>query len=261
MGVALDTVANRLRVEIEPGAARDLDQLAADLTKETGVEVAVVEVTPGSDVACSDCDYCDTMRAGIRIRDGSIYGSQWCTQGFFALQGSSNVVFLTAGHCGPNGVGNTWYHKGYGKLGAELGTAYGEDGYDVMKVNFPDAAPKSKKIFDVSGDQDMSTSRDPIRNEGVCFSGAKTDAIVCGTVTDDFRWWISETCDCTVWGGDTNMTPLHGDSGAPLYSRVYITSQGTPYWLNTPIGIVDHENGYFAWVTAAEWVLGVTVWN
>jgi hypothetical protein len=130
-----------------------------------------------------------------------------------------------------------------------------------MKVNFPDAAPKSKKIFDVSGDQHMSTSRDPIRNEGVCFSGAKTDAIVCGTVTDDFRWWISETCDCTVWGGDTNMTPLHGDSGAPLYSRVYITSQGTPYWLNTPIGIVDHENGYFAWVTAAEWVLGVTVWN
>jgi hypothetical protein len=47
VGVALDTVANRLRVEIEPGAARDLDQLAADLTKETGVEVAVVEVTPG----------------------------------------------------------------------------------------------------------------------------------------------------------------------------------------------------------------------
>ncbi len=49
-------------------------------------------------------------------------------------------------------------------------------------------------------------------------------------------------------------------AGSPLYARVYITG-GTPYWLNTPIGIVDHENGYFALVSAAEWVLNVTAYR
>lgn len=60
---------------------------------------------------------------------------------------------------------------------------------------------------------------------------------------------------------DTNLAPLPGDSGAPLYSRVYVSGDGPPYWLNTPIGIVDHENGYFAWVSAAVSELHVTIYR
>jgi hypothetical protein len=146
-----------------------------------------------------------------------------------------------------------------GLLGSESGTDYGEDGYDVMKVGLPDAQ-KSEQIFGISGPQQMSSARDPIKGEAICFSGAATNAIVCGTVQDDFRNWTSETCNCTVWGGDASWTPIHGDSGAPAYARVYITG-GTPYWLNTPLGVVDHEIGAFAWATAAQWVLDVTVYH
>lgn len=200
------------------------------------------------------------MRAGIRIRDGSISGVNWCTMGFLVTDdGTSNQLLLTAGHCSWNGVGNAWYHKAYGKVGAEVDTgAYGEDGYDVMIVGFPDAQA-SKLIYGESTQHVLRSARDPITNEGVCFSGAKTGGIVCGTVTDNLRSWVSQTCDCNVWGGDTNLAPLHGDSGAPLYHRAYMPGPD-PYWLITPIGIVDHENGYFAWVTAAEWIYSVHIY-
>lgn len=84
---------------------------------------------------------------------------------------------------------------------------------------------------------------------------------MCGTVQDNLRSWVSETCSCNVWGGDASYTPIKGDSGAPVYARVYITSTGSPYWSHTPIGVNDHENGGFAYVTAAQWVLGVTVYR
>lgn len=258
-GAAVSEPANGLAVHVAGTSSTDLMVLSSELTAETGVDVAVDNVTVADDAACTSRDSCYTpMKAGNRVRDGSTTGGNWCTQGFLVVEnGTSNVQFLTAGHCGVKGVGNTWYHQAYGLLGAEDGTAYGEDGYDVMKVEFPDSQ-KSALIYGVSGSQQLTASRNPITNEGVCFSGARTDAVVCGTVTAANATWLSQTCSCNVWGGDTNLAPIPGDSCAPLYSRVYITG-ANPYWSNTPIGIVDHESGYFAVVAAAEWALGVTV--
>ncbi len=261
VGAAIDEEANGLSVGIASGSETDLSGLATDLSLEAGVGVTVHEVAVGGDATCTSRDSCySPMKAGNKVRDGSTSGANWCTQGFLVVKnGTSDVEFLTAGHCAWNGVGSTWYHQAYGLLEAEDGTAYGEDGYDVMKVQFPDAQ-KSVFIYGVSGSQQLTASRSPIQNEGVCFSGAKTAAIVCGTVTAATATWVSQTCGCNVWGGDTNLAPIPGDSGAPLYARVYITG-GTPYWSNTPIGIVDHENGYFALVSAAEWVLNVTAYR
>ncbi len=261
VGAAIDEEANGLSVEIGSGSGTDLSALSHDLSATAGVGVSVREVVAGGDATCTSRDSCySPMKAGNKVRDGSTSGANWCTQGFLVVKnGTSDVEFLTAGHCAWDGVGNTWYHQAYGYLGAEDGTAYGEDGYDVMKVQFPDAQ-KSALIYGVSGSQQLTASRSPIQNEGVCFSGAKTNAIVCGTVTAATATRVSQTCGCNVWGGDTNLAPIPGDSGSPLYARVYITG-GTPYWLNTPIGIVDHENGYFALVSAAEWVLNVTAYR
>jgi len=261
VGVARDLVGNRVRAEIAPGSVDDLDALAAQLTALANVEVVVAQVVPGHDVVCTSRDNCyNPMKAGNRVRDGSVSGANWCTQGFLVTaNGTTNEYFLTAGHCAVYGASNTWYHKGFGYLGPEVATAYGWDGYDVMTVGWPDAQ-NSRLIYGVSGTQIITDARDPITNEGACFSGAGTNAVVCGTVTVDFRNWISETCDCEVWGGDTNLAPIPGDSGAPLYHRFWVGG-GQNYWKNTPIGIIDHEYGYFAWVTAAEWVLNVTIYN
>lgn len=268
VGVAVDTEQNLVRVEVDAGSlettaapAEVYASAAQEAASAVGVPIVVVPSELGSDVVCTSRDNCYTpLRAGVRIRDGSTSGVNWCTMGFMVIRGTSDIQFLTAGHCYKKGVSNTWYHKNYGLLGSEQATMYGEDGYDVMRVNMPNTQ-ESELIYGVSGSQQIASARDPITNEGVCFSGARTDAVVCGTVTDDFRTWVSETCDCNVWGGDTNLAPNFGDSGAPLYSRTYITGVSTPYWLNTPIGIVDHEFGYFASVTAALWSLGVTIYK
>ena len=231
------------------------------LHETQGGSVALGE--PGDDVACTSRDTCyGPMKSGIRIRDGSTSGTHWCTMGFLVtVNGTTDEQMLTAGHCYFAGVGTNWYHKAYGLLGSEADrSAYGEDGYDVMTVRFPDTQ-NSELIYGVSGPQQLTGSRDPITGEGVCFSGAKTDAVKCGTVTAAIYTWTSETCSCSVWGSRSSFSPLHGDSGAPLYSRVYITNTSTPYWLNTPLGIVDHEAGMFATVSAAEWTYGVTIYR
>lgn len=224
MGAAIDEEANGLSVNVAPGSGTDPSALARDLSLAAGVGVTVHEVVAGGDASCTSRDSCySPMKAGNKVRDGSIYGANWCTQGFLVVKnGTSDVEFLTAGHCAWDGVGSIWYHQAYGLLGAEDGTAYGEDGYDVMKVQFPDAQ-RSALIYGVSGSQQLTASRSPIQNEGVCFSGAKTNAIVCGTVTAATATWVSQTCGCNVWGGDTNLAPIPGDSGSPLYARVYIT--------------------------------------
>ncbi len=261
-GVGIDTPANRLVVQVASDEFSMAEVVRASVEKAVNVPTEVVPAPRGGDATavCTDRDHCyNPMKGGDRIHRGSSAGQTSCTMGFMVVQGAANIEFLTAGHCASLVSGTSWYHQGYGLLGTENGSAYGEDGYDVMKVNMPDAQ-KSELVYGVSGPQDLTGARDPITGEGVCFSGATTEAIRCGTVTDDLWTWVSETCDCNVWGGDTNLAPIPGDSGAPLYSRSYITG-ATSLWRNTPIGVVDHQNGGFAWVTAAEWVLGVSAYH
>ncbi|MDQ3874793.1 MAG: S1 family peptidase [Actinomycetota bacterium] len=102
----------------------------------------------------------------------------------------------------------------------------------------------------------MTQAAWPVTGEAVCASRPVKDSIFCGTVTDDWRSWISETANYTVWGGDTDIGSDYGDSGSPIYRRVY--AEGV--WQNIPVGILTHQNGYFSRVKDALSAWGLAIW-
>ena len=158
VSVGRDTPNNRLQVQITKGSGADLAALASSLTTQAGVDVTVTETEPGDDVTCTSRDTCyGPIKAGIRIRDGSTSGTHWCTMGFLVtVNGTTDEQLLTAAHCYFDGVGTNWYHNAYGLLGSEANrSAYGQDGYDVMTVRFPDAQD-SELIYGVSGPQQLT---------------------------------------------------------------------------------------------------------
>lgn len=167
--------------------------------------------------------------------------------------------FLTAGHCGYAGS-NSWYHTGFqavngtGFVGNETGTLYANGGKDVMRVAILDSQASNRIYSQLH--TGMGSGSLPIVGEAVCASMATSNSIDCGTVSDDWLSWISETAGYTVWGGDTSsIFPIDGDSGSPLYKRVIVGDDTTIY----PKGIIDHENGYFARVTDALSAFGATI--
>jgi len=260
LGISVDESTGSLRADVE----------AAPWTSKTavpsgdsyhGVPVVITSTTAGADATCTGADNCyNPFEAGTRIYASSSLSSTSgkCTMGFQVVKGTSDIEFLTAGHCA-KWSGNQWYLRGYGLMGAEDGTAYAANGYDVMKVQMPDSQ-KSTLIFGVSGPQVMTQSRNPLLGESVCFYGSFTLATKCGTVTAVNFTWTSEGCNCTVKGSRSNLIPIEGDSGAPLYSRTYVTGSSN-YWLNTPLGVVDHQNGGFAKVIDAQTKLGVQIYH
>jgi hypothetical protein len=124
-------------------------------------------------------------------------------------------------------------------------------------------AQASEEIYGFSNVYDMMrAARDPILNEAVCASEAISNTNDCGTVSDTSLTWTSETENIKVSGGDTTgIAPIIGDSGSPLYSRISVPAKpGVPAHNEfVPIGIIDHENGYFARVQDALSVWGATI--
>lgn len=254
-GFGVDEVGNGIKVFVDQGTTVPTT-VQAGLASRLGVPVSVVEEPVGADTACTDRDHCtDPMREGIRIlRENDNYDD--CTLGWIISKGTDEL-FVTAGHCGYGGDYD-WYHKGYGRMGNEGLTLYANGGKDIMRVGFPDAQA-STRIYGMSGTMVHGTPRLPILNEQIWNSGSKTNAILTGTVTDTWRSWTSETANYTVWGGDTSLTTIKGDSGAPLFSRSLVDDG---YWIIKPIGVTTHQNGYFARLSDALSAWGdATIYN
>jgi hypothetical protein len=179
------------------------------------------------------------------------------------VSAGSDEQILTAGHCGW-GQPQDWHSAALSPLSNEIGdnangTLYKQGGKDIMRGTLSDAQA-SRQIFDEGSVVQIKASATPLVGQAIVFSGARTDAIVTGTVQDDWRSWTSETAGFTVWGGDASWTTLKGDSGAPVYRRVFVSSP-VPGWEITPIGTNSHQNGYFARVFDAQTAWGLTMYN
>jgi len=262
VSVGIDEESNAVRLFVVPEAVQAETAAWSSAAARIGVPVRVVAESRGSDVTCTSRTNCyDPYKAGIRIRPGSVNGSPQCTLAFFIIV-SSDVQVLTAGHCGY--YGSSWYHPGKGLVGSVQATQYRQGGRDVLRMSVAD----SQASFDVYGFQnmydDMRESRDPILNEAVCASLSVSDINDCGTVSDTYRSWVSETKGYTVYGADTTgIAPITGDSGSPVYTR--FTMPAKPGWpqhsVFTPLGVMDHENGYFAIVNDALAAWGASMYR
>lgn len=240
VGVAVDTAANGLRVDVSPSS---LDRInAATLADEIGVSIAVAAAVPGEDQQeCTSRDNChNPMEAGIRIRHGSSTSTGLCTMGFHIVL-NGNEQFLTAGHCGYTGS-LSWYHQGYGLVGSVQASYYVWGGIDIQRINMQDWQA-SDDVY--AGPINITGSRYPSQGEAVCASLGRTQWVDCGTIRDTYKSWTSQTCGCPVYGADHDgIATQVGDSGSPIYAGV---AGGN----GVALGIHDTAAGEFARVQDA----------
>lgn len=242
LGFGLDTRSNAIFVEVEANDSALAASAAGRLVDALGVRVVVRVGTPGYDTACTDRDHCSSpMKAGVNIYKGAVHGLPAdCTLGWFIVR-SGDKQFVTAGHCSFNNPGLTWIHPGFGSLGVRLQTLYANNGQDIMRVGLGTDSQASDDVYNDGNDTVGSST--PTQGETLCASlGGGSNAVKCGTVQSALRTWTSETCNCTVSGGDMSYTTIPGDSGSPVYRRL---PGGTGDQLRA-IGVNDHQNGYFA---------------
>jgi hypothetical protein len=171
----------------------------------------------------------------------------------FHIRIGTDEQWLTAGHCGCAYVPVDWHHKGLGLIGNELATMTNlATPKDMMRVQMNDAQA-SALVYGTSGEMGQSVL--PVVNEAVFASLGISNAVKSGKVTDDWTSWHSEYYNKTMWGGDTNIATIPGDSGSPIYRRWSFGGE----WYITPIGIVDMATGQFGRVVDAQTHWGFTV--
>jgi hypothetical protein len=264
-GVGVDVLGNGIQVFVPLDFVVDAE-IETRLKERLGVPVTLAREEPGHDTACTSRTNCaNPIMAGIRIdRDFYPNANWWCTLGWVVSTSGGDEQLLTSGHCGW-GNPRDWHHGTVlSPISNEIGddpngTLYRQDGKDIMRGSLSDAQA-SRQIYAEGSVMLMRESATPIVGQAIVFSGARTNALITGTVQTDWRWWTSETAGFRVWGGDASWTTEKGDSGAPVYRRVFVTSP-IPGWQITPIGSNSHQNGFFARVFDAQTAWNLTMYN
>ena len=239
--IAVDTPANAVRIDVDPTQFEVAKSLAPRLGETLAVPVFFDVGERPEDAACSSRTNCTSpMRAGTVIRQGSTTGPG-CTMGFHTQVGSDER-FVTAGHCGYTGS-NNWFHAGYtgnggcgtGCIGSELITQYYNNGRDIMVVQMPDDQDSSY-LYAIG--TPVTEPRDPTVGQGICAArGFSSVGWKCGVVENAYTSWTSPTCNCTIYGGDSNLARVTGDSGSPIVDADE---------LHIAIGIHNTSTGGFA---------------
>ena len=85
--------------------------------------------------------------------------------------------------------------------------------------------------------------------------GYGSNTIKTGTVTAALTTWGSNTCGCTVSGGDASWTTIGGDSGSPVYRVV------GPAALLYAVGVNANKFGNFARVSDAMGAWGASIYH
>jgi hypothetical protein len=170
-----------------------------------------------------------------------------CTSGFAAWYNNAPVM-LTAAHCG--GIGTNWWNGPHtnGTFSFMGSTVYNNAHTDIAAFS----VSSNLRYINVGSDPQaayqiyISSWASPIVGQSLCQSGSYTGER-CGLAVVDtnqqvclswFLWW------CTFWQGPLAdvintagwLEPAagHGDSGAPVYSRVSSSGEGLVHGQLTP---------------------------
>jgi len=236
--IAADTPMNAIRIDVDIANLEEAAKLVNKVSDTIDIPLFVATGVQITETACTDREHCtNPMRGGIVIRRGSTSGTR-CTMGFH-IQVGSDEQFVTAGHCGYSGS-NYWYHQGYGYVGNEKKTQYYNTGRDIMTVQIPDTQDSSILY---SSSVALSTTWDPYIGEGICASrGVSSTSWKCGVVQDDYLSWFSPICGCMIYGADSSIPGVGGDSGSPIVDA---------YSQYIAVGIMNSSAGHFAIVDDA----------
>lgn len=236
--IAVDTPANAIRIDVDPDALEAAEKLVSEVTDVLKVPVFIGIGEQPTDTSCSGREDCtDPMRAGTIVRSNS---GKICTMGFHIRVGTDEQ-FLTAGHCGYSSSEN-WNHAGYGFIGTAEQTLYPDQDRDIMTIDIPDDQD-SNKLYTIT--DTYADTGSPILGGVVCADLGRSDVFICGTVQDDFASWISSNCNCVVYGADSSLNTIPGDSGSPIVASSANNSFGLA------VGISNTANGQFAIVEDA----------
>lgn len=230
--VAVDEPANAIRVEVNLSDLAYAEKVINELASIIRVPMFATVGEKPIETVCTGRENCySPMKGGIVIRKGSTAGAR-CTMGFHVITGS-DVQFVTAGHCGYSGS-NNWYHQGYGYVGSEQTSLYGNNGIDIMRIQMSNGQA-SESLYDSAAA--INAVDWPITGMWVCASLGVSNSWSCGTVSDNYTSWTGAACNCTIYGGDTTHSIIDGDSGAPLVDG------NLPY---SAIGVMNTASGKFA---------------
>ena len=207
-GVAVDTPANAVRIDVDPTQLEVARAFAPRLGETLAVPVFFDVGERPEDDACSSRTNCtNPMRAGTVIRQGSRFH---------------------AGYTGNGGCGT-------GCIGSELITQYYNNGRDIMVVQMPDDQDSSY-LYAIG--TPVTQTRDPSVGQGICAArGFSSVGWKCGVVENAYTSWTSPTCNCIIYGGDSNLARVTGDSGSPIVDADE---------LQVAIGIHNTSTGGFA---------------
>lgn len=241
--IAVDTPANAIRIDVAPESLETAKTFAHEISTAIGVPVFIGIGERPEEAVCTSRSNCySPMRSGTVIRKGSATGSYVCTMGTH-IQVGTDEQWVTSGHCGYDGSDN-WYHQGYGLIGSETNTQYYEGGRDIMTVQISDSQDSSLVY---AGTQEITAGQWPYDGEGVCSSrGWSSTAWACGLIQDEFQSWFGSGCSCTVYGADSSIPFVGGDSGSPIVDSIL---------QYTAVGVASTTDGRFAILADAllEW--------
>lgn len=259
ISIAVSVADNRLTYAFDASEIEVAKAALGAVNDRVGIPGSVAIEQSLSDATCNGRNDCHTpFESGILIYRDFSYSNWYCTMGFHITVGSDEQ-FLTAGHCGYGaGAPDDWHHPTFPGtfVGNEIASLYGADGKDVMRVAVLDSQA-SQFVFAEPNSLSVLTYALPVDNEAVCASRGKSSGpiIGCGIVQDSWDSWWSDTAnpDVRVFGADSSIPAINGDSGSPLY-RIVQTPVGYDYL--SALGVLDHEGGFFARVADA-----MDAWN
>lgn len=267
----VDIDSNRLAV----GVSRDHDAALAALQAAFGDVVSIVNADPVfTDSGCYTRDHCrgPALRGGITAPTNATVP---CSLGFLVYRGTSEVGWLTAGHCART-IGANWWHHDI-SIGTIRATCYPSCQYsDAARGAVVPSGYYSNWVY-AAGDSNGKQVWYPqaLNGDGkgyyVCLNARRAEAWRCGYIEVQKATVCYERDaqgNCTVWFDEQRLASFPnkvGDSGGAVHSAEQSYSRVIAYGIESgctylPPGSDTCQGwGIYSHIARVQAELGVTV--